>query len=495
MERNIAAPLKKEKLAYKWVVLWVVMIGVFMILLDQTIVSVAIPRLQQAFAMGIEGIQWVITAYMLALGIFAPAAAFLSRRFGIKRVYTISLVAFTLSSALCGLAWNLPLLICFRILQGIGGAALFPLANALLLRVFPPEQRGLAMGFYAIPTLLAPAIGPSLGGYLITYTDWSSIFFINIPIGLVAIVLAVKFLHEMDIQKDLTFDLLGFVLIGIGLGLVFYALSDTNIAGRGAFKGLGLLGAGGIALAVFAVVELRRERNNQQPLLHLSLLRNGPFLFSMLATVFLTIRLQSVTFLFPLYLQESQGQTALQAGVMLISYAVASGVASLVGGRLVDWLGARLVILIGVALLIVCSWQLTFIALDSSFWWLQTLLIGQGLALGLCYQPLIITATSELPPQRMTLATTINTLTRSLSGSLGIALIATVLQIQSQAHRVQLARGGQQAAHAVASGFVLALQDAFLLLTVITVLALVAVFFIRERRQQGTQQSKEGTRV
>jgi EmrB/QacA subfamily drug resistance transporter len=320
MDKRISASVKREKMAYKWVVLCVVLFGVFMSLLDQTIVSIAVPRLQHAFNTSIENIQWVVTAYILTLGIFTPAVAFLSRRFGIKRIYILSLVAFTLSSALCGWAWNLPSLICFRILQGIGGAALFPLANALLLRVFPPEQRGLAMGFYALPALLAPTLGPTLGGYLITYADWPSIFFVNVPIGLLAVFLSVKFLRELDVQKDLPFDLLGFVLVAIGLGLVFYALSDASITGWGSFEILSLLAAGCTALAVFVGMELRRERNHLQPLLHLSLFRNGPFLFSMLATVFLTVRLQSATFLFPLYLQESLGQTALQAGLMLLPY-------------------------------------------------------------------------------------------------------------------------------------------------------------------------------
>src|SRR6266567_501622 len=277
MDKRISAPVKREKMAYKWVVLCVVLFGVFMSLLDQTIVSIAVPRLQHAFATSIENIQWVVTAYMLTLGIFTPAVAFLSRRFGIKRIYILSLVAFTLSSALCGWAWDLPSLICFRILQGIGGAALFPLANALLLRVFPQEQRGLAMGFYAIPAVLAPALGPTLGGYLITYADWPSIFFINVPIGLLAVFLSVKFLREMDVQKDLRFDLPGFVFVAIGLGLVLYALSDASTAGWGSFEIISLFAAGCTALAVFVGIELRREHNNLQPLLHLSLFRNGPF--------------------------------------------------------------------------------------------------------------------------------------------------------------------------------------------------------------------------
>src|SRR5437660_5710460 len=196
MQVNAQATRQSGRLEYKWIVAMVVIIGVFMSILDQTIVNIAIPRLQTAFGADIHSVQWVLTAYILTQGIITPTAAFFSDRLGTKRFYILSLAAFTLGSALCGLAWSLPVLIFFRILQGIGGAALFPLSITLLFREFPPRERGTAMGFFGIPALLAPAIGPTLGGYLVTFVGWQLIFYINVPIGIVAFILASIFLHE-----------------------------------------------------------------------------------------------------------------------------------------------------------------------------------------------------------------------------------------------------------------------------------------------------------
>src|SRR5436309_174018 len=210
MQVNAPAVRPRRRLEYKWVVAMVVVIAVFMSILDQTIVNIAIPRLQIAFGPDIHSVQWVLTAYILTLGVVTPTSAFFSDRLGIKRFYLISLVLFTLGSALCGLAWSLPVLIFFRILQGIGGAALFPLSLTLIFREFPPHERGTAMGFFGIPALLAPAIGPTLGGYLVTYAGWQLIFYINVPVGIVAVVLAIVFLHESPPEGRAGFDFPGF---------------------------------------------------------------------------------------------------------------------------------------------------------------------------------------------------------------------------------------------------------------------------------------------
>ena len=195
MQVNAQPVRSGRRLEYKWIVAAVVILGVFMSILDQTIVNIAIPRLQTAFGADIHSVQWVLTAYILTQGVITPTAAYFSDRFGIKRFYIISLAAFTVGSALCGIAWSLPVLIFFRILQGAGGAALFPLSITLLFREFPPHERGLAMGFFGVPALLAPALGPTLGGYIVTVADWPLIFYINVPVGILAIVLTITFLR------------------------------------------------------------------------------------------------------------------------------------------------------------------------------------------------------------------------------------------------------------------------------------------------------------
>src|SRR5579884_1168770 len=175
--------------SYKWVVAGVVIFGIFMSVLDSTIVNIAIPRLQSVFGANLNDVQWVLTGYILAQGVATPLTGFFSDRLGIKRFYLLSLAGFTLGSALCGLAWSLPALIFFRILQGATGAFLVPLSTTLLYSEFPPNERGTAMGALGIPILLAPALGPTVGGYIVTFLGWQLIFFINVPIGIIGILL------------------------------------------------------------------------------------------------------------------------------------------------------------------------------------------------------------------------------------------------------------------------------------------------------------------
>ncbi len=254
MQVNAPTEAHRGGLPYKWVVAFVVVIGVFMSILDQTIVNIAIPRLQTAFGADIHSVQWVLTGYILTQGVITPTAAYFADKLGTKRFYIISLAAFTLGSALCGLAWSLPVLIFFRVLQGAGGAALFPLSITMLFREFPPQERGIASGVFGIPALLAPAIGPTFGGYLVTYIGWQAIFYINVPIGIAAIILVTIFIRESHTDAGLRFDFLGFIFAAVGLALMLYGLSDASTDGWGSIQVLGTLGAGAIILIIFVIL-------------------------------------------------------------------------------------------------------------------------------------------------------------------------------------------------------------------------------------------------
>src|SRR5689334_5710017 len=227
----LSADSQSSRLPYKWIVVLVVIFGSFMSILDQTVINNALPRLQGAFSTDLNNLQWVITAYTLAQGVITPTTAFFANRLGTKRFYVIALAFFTLGSALCGLAWNLPALIVFRVIQAIGGATLFPLAITLLFYEFPPHQRGLATGILSIAALMAPAIGPTFGGYIVTYADWPLIFYINVPVGIVAIVIALLLLRERRSEERMQFDLPGFLLAAIGLAAILYALSSATTSG------------------------------------------------------------------------------------------------------------------------------------------------------------------------------------------------------------------------------------------------------------------------
>ncbi|HZR39290.1 MAG TPA: DHA2 family efflux MFS transporter permease subunit [Ktedonobacteraceae bacterium] len=504
-------------IAYKWVVAMVTVVGVFMAILDSTIVNIAIPRLQTAFGADLHSVQWVLTGYLLAQAVGTPVVAFFSDRLGIKRFYIISLAAFTIGSALCGLSWSLPTLIFFRILQGLGGAALFPLSMTLIFREFPPQERGSAMGLFGVPALLAPALGPTLGGYIVTYAGWPLIFFINVPIGIVAVTLSMIFLREFSDNTHSSFDLLGFIFSAVGLGTLLYGLSNASTDGWGSVTVLGFMGIGILALFVFVVVELMIVNRGGQPLLDLRVFANRSFLTSTIASVLVVFALYGGLFLLPVYLQALRGQSAFQAGLILLPQALASMLATVVSGRLVDRIGVRAIVIPGLLVLAFANWQLSFLTINSSYSWLQLILVLRGFALGLTMQPLMVSAMAEIRPQLLAQASSMSTAVRFVASSLGIAILATLVQTQTKIHfdhlaeqvtatspigqmlpRLQalfVARGADLATAKTTAlqliaqlvqrqGYVLAIQDAFLLTLVFVIISVIATLFVSGSRRQ-----------
>jgi EmrB/QacA subfamily drug resistance transporter len=525
MQVNPRAARRGGGLDYKWILAMVIILGVFMSILDQTIVNIAIPRLQTAFGADIHSVQWVLTAYILAQGVATPTAAFFADTLGIKRFYIISLAAFTAGSALCGIAWSLPILITFRVLQGLGGAALFPLSITLLFREFPPQERGMAMGFFGVPALLAPALGPTLGGYLVTYAGWQTIFYINVPIGIVAIILSLIFIREYRPEGRRSFDVVGFIFVSLGLIAVLYALSSASTDGWGSATVLGFMSAGVLFLAMFVATELIIARRGGQPLLDLRLFANGPFRAGVIANLFVIFGLFGGLFLFPIYLQNIRGLSPYQAGLILLPQALASMFSVIVGGRLVDRFSVRAVMIPGLLILALATWQLTNISIYSSFGWLQLMLVLRGLALGLTVQPLTVATLSEIKPRDLAQASALSTVNRAVASSLGIAILATLVQTQAQVHFGHLAervtasspvaqvipaiqaffvsRGSDLfSAHQAAlqligrfvqrAAFVLAIQDAFRLTIVIIAVALISTFFVRGTGRQRNVPQQSG---
>lgn len=514
MQTTAQVKQRSGGLQYKWILAMVVILGVFMSILDQTIVNIAIPRLQTAFGADIHSVQWVLTGYILAQGIATPMAAFFSDTLGIKRFYMFSLGAFTLGSALCGIAWSLPMLILFRVLQGLGGAALFPLSLTLLFREFPPAERGMAMGAFGVPALLAPAIGPTLGGYLVTYTGWQLIFYINVPVGILALILSGILIREYRADTHPRFDFLGCFFVALGLGTLLYGLSSASTDGWGSGTVLGCVGGGLFALIIFVIVELTIARRGGEPLLNLYLFANGPFRISIIANVLAVFGLFGAAFIFPIYLQDLRQLSAVQAGIMLLPQALAAMVSVLIGGRLVDRFGARAVMVPGLLILGIATWQFSFLDSHTPYGWFQLLLVLRGIGMGASIQPLTVAMMAEVKPRELAQASSISTVSRAVSSSLGIAVLATLMQSQTSIHYGHLAEqvtpfsrsGGLiqalqayfvahgaslVAAHTAAlqeislfikgEAYMMAIQDAFRLTLVMVALAVIAVLFVQHK--------------
>ncbi len=519
MQPFASAVQPRPGLSYKWIVAGVVIFGLFMTILDGTIVTIAIPRLQNVFGANLTSVQWVLTAYTLVQGVATPLTAFLSQRLGQKRLYLIALAGFTIGSVLCGFSVNLPMLIFFRVVQGAMGAFMSPLAITLLWTEFPPNERGTAMGALGVPILLAPAFGPTLGGYIVTYLGWQLIFFINLPIGILGIILGIIFLREGQAERRARFDLPGFLFASIGLASLLYGMSDASTAGWGSTKVLSFLVIGVLSLAIFVVVELNIVNRGGQPLLDLRVFANAPFTTSNITSMLVTFALYGGLFLIPVYLQNLRGLSAYQAGLLLLPQAFASMVAAVVGGRLVDRFGVRAVVIPGLIILGGALWLLSSLSLNTPYGTLQFWLIGRSLALGFCFQPLAVSALSEIRPRQLPQATSVNTTVRFVISSFAVAVMATLVQTQTAIHYAHLAeqvtpssplgqllpglqalfmqRGASasaalSAAIQVISGLVqrqasiLAFQDAFHISVALTAVAIIAACFIRYRRPQPT---------
>jgi EmrB/QacA subfamily drug resistance transporter len=409
---------------YKWKVLSTVIFGIFMVILDSTAINVAFQALRNDFGSSLNDSQWIISVYVLALGIATPLSGFLADRFGDKRIYLGGLAMFVLGSLLCGFSPNLGLLIVARAIQGIGGGIALPLGTALLLQAFPVTEQGMALGIFGIAGLVAPAVGPILGGWLVDQNLWRVIFFINPPIGLIGILLGIRLLREQRSERRPGFDLAGVVAEVVGFGAILYAASIAANQGWNAPNTLLWFGLGALGLIVFGLVELFHSRAS---LLDLHLFSNRVFLNASLLGYVSTVALFGAEFLMPIYLQALRGRSALETGFILLPMAISGGICVTLSGRLYDRVGPRPLMAVGFSILMINTWQLAMIRADTTIGWIIFLLTLRGIALGLTVQTTLVTALSVVRRKELARGSSLVNATRLVVQSIGVAVLATVL--------------------------------------------------------------------
>jgi DHA2 family multidrug resistance protein len=412
------------RLEYKWKVLASVIFGAFMVVLDTTAVNVAFRTLQHEYAANLSDAQWVISLYVLAIGIAMPLAGFAADRFGTKRTYVLGLATFIFGSALCGLAPTLWLLVAARALQGLGGGMMLPLGSVQLLRAFPREEQGKALGIFGVALVFAPALGPILGGILVDAGLWRWIFFINLPIGLLGVFLASRFLREDRSHREHPMDWLGLLTEIMGFGAVLYAASIAEVRGWSAPGVVLWFVIGGLGLLAFALVELFVARD---PLLDLRMFSKRTFLLGSLIGYVTVVALFGAEFLLPVYLQAVRGRAALDAGLILLPMALAAGIATPLAGRAYDRIGPRPLLLLGFSLLVINTWQFSHLDGHTAVPWIVTLLVLRGAALGVTVQTTYITALSVVPAPALARGASLVNATRNVVQSIGVALLATLL--------------------------------------------------------------------
>ena len=440
MNSEVAVEIKPKGLEPKWKVLISVMFGIFMIILDSTIVNVAFPTLRREFGATLADAQWVLSIYVLALGVTTPVSGYLADRFGIKRMYLLGLSIFVIGSFLCGLAPSLGWLILARALQGFGGGIAQPLGPAQLYRAFPPKEQGTALGYFGIALVFAPALGPILGGWLVDTSFWRWIFFINIPIGILGVILGSRFLLDFRVERKPSFDPLGVITAAIGFGSILYAASTAEINGWTGSATLMFFGIGIASLIAHVIIELYVVK---EPMMNLRLFSNTVFLNAALVGYVATVALFGAEFLMPIYLQAFRGRTALQTGFILLGVALTSGITTPLAGRLYDKIGPRMNLVVGFAILCVNTWQLSKIQGDTPISYIFFLLALRGLAVGLTLQTSFVAALSSMPLNQLPRGSSLLNSTRFVVQAVSVAALATIFssavptEIRAQQDKLQ----------------------------------------------------------
>jgi EmrB/QacA subfamily drug resistance transporter len=472
-----------RRIEYKYIVATVFVIGLFMDLLDSTVVNVALPALGRQFHAGTSTIEWTVTGYLLSLAVFIPVSGWAGDRFGTKRTFLFALTVFTLGSALCGLAQSIDQLIAFRVLQGVGGGMLTPVGSAMLYRAFPPAERARASSILIVPAVFAPSSGPIVGGWLVTYATWRWVFYINLPMGVIGLLVAGFLLREQREPNAGRFDPTGFLLSATGLSSLLYALAQAGDRGFGDGRVLGFGLAGVTLLTAFVLFELRTAR----PMLQMRLFGNRLFAATNVVQLFAMGGQFGMLFLMPLFLQTERGLTALQSGLTTFPQAIGICLMTPFVGRIYPRVGPRRTAAFGLLLGAIGTFGLMTIDLTTSEWTIRGYMLLRGVGFAFSLIAMQTAAFANVSGEETGRASAIYSVTRQVATSFVVALLATVLDARLSANHATL--GNPR----VAAGAVAAFHAAFFVAALIVAGGVVAALLIDDRLAAGTMRTREAT--
>jgi EmrB/QacA subfamily drug resistance transporter len=465
-----AEPLRSAGDRRKWWTLGAVGVGLFMIMIDNTVVNVALPTMQHDLGLSLEQLEWVVTGYALTFATFMLTGGTLADLVGRRRIFVVGLAAFTVASLLCGLAGSAGLLIVWRTVQGVGAAIMTPATLSILVAAFPPRQRGTAIGIWAAVSALALAIGPLLGGVLTEHVGWHWIFFVNVPVGVLGVAASLAFIDESRDQSTVRrLDLPGLLTSGVGLFALTYALIQGNTAGWSSPQIVGAFAIAAIGLTAFGVIELR----SRTPMLDLGLFRDRSFTGANLVSLLVSLAMFGVFFYLSLYMQQVLGYTPVQAGLTFLPTTMLIILVAPQAGRLTDRFGARWIVGVGMTLIAISLAAYSRLDATSTFRDIVPGLLTGGVGMAMTMAPTTAATMAAVPPGEAGVGSAILNSMRQLGGSLGIALIGAIM---AQRLRSSLA-AGESARAAFVTGF----QSALLVAAIIAFAGvLTAILLIRD---------------
>ena len=424
-----AAP--QERNVNPWIIAVAVMLGTFMEVLDTTVVNVSLPHIAGDLSASVDEATWVLTSYLVSNAIILPMTGWLSNQFGRKRILMTSIAGFTLASVACGMAPSLPFLSLFRVIQGATGGGLQPLSQAIMLEAFPPEQRGKAMAFWGLGIVVAPMLGPVMGGWITENYSWRWVFYINLPIGIIALIMSQLFIFDPKYisRRSSRIDYWGIGLLALGMGALQIMLDkgqEEDWFGSHFILILAVLAAAGIIGFVL------NEMFENQPIVNLRVFKNRSYATGVLVMTVLGFVLYGATVLIPIYLQQLLGYSALDAGWAMLPRGLGSFIAMPFVGILMSKIEARKLLVVGLTVAAYSLWALSHVNLNAGYWdvfWPQFI---QGLSMGFVFVPLTTVTHDTIAKEQMGNATSLFNLMRNIGASIGIAMVTTITARHTQ---------------------------------------------------------------
>ncbi|MFF4414550.1 MDR family MFS transporter [Streptosporangium sp. NPDC001559] len=417
-----------KRVPYKWLVATAFVFGLFMEILDMTVLNTALPALGRHFDAGTETLQWLVTGYLVSMAVFIPASGWVADRFGTKRTFLFALAVFTAASVWGGLAGSLGELIVARVVQGVGGGLLTPVGTAMLFRAFPPSERAKASAVLSIPTTLAPALGPVLGGWMVDNISWRWIFFIKVPIGVLGLLFAMAALREERADHPGRFDVAGFLSGGTALALLLLGLDGGAREGWTGAAVLVPLGTGLALAAAFTAIELTRA----EPMIDLRLLKDRLFRAGNLLMLPASGALMGALFIVPLLLQYQMGVDATGSGLVTMFQALGMMAALPLAGRLYPRLGPRRLLATGFAVIAIALASLVMVGPGTSLWAVRLPLLAMGAGMALTIISLQAATFATITPEATARASSVFSTTRQVASAAGVAVVATLLTTRTE---------------------------------------------------------------
>ncbi|WP_377519630.1 DHA2 family efflux MFS transporter permease subunit [Priestia megaterium] len=500
----------------------VLMLGLFLAILNQTLLNVAIPHLITEFGVTANTAQWLLTGYMLVNGALIPLSAFLIERFGVRRLFLFAMFCFTVGSLICGIAPTFSIMLTGRLIQAIGGGVLSPLVMTIIVFIFPPHMRGKGMGIFGLAMMFAPAIGPTLSGWVIQNYDWHILFNGMVPLG--AIVLIIAFFQLKDIQppKDVKVHMPSVVTSLAGMGLLLYGFSEAGNDGWTDSVVLSTIIGGAVLLIIFVLQQIKSEK----PLLDMRVFKYNIFSLSNIISIAITISMYAGMFLLPIYLQNIRGYSAFDSGLLLLPGALVMLVMSPISGTLFDKVGPRPLAIVGMLITSISTFEFTKLTMDTPFTHILAIYIIRSFGMSLLMMPIMTAGLNQLPQRLSSHGTSMSNTLRQVSGSIGISLMTTIftnrttyhvneisssmntsdpffmnsfhLFVQKVAATLHLSQDeAQQQALTILSGkmtqqgTIQGINDAFYWATAISVIGLILSFFLRDVRKDKVVEEKK----